>query len=67
MMLTNSQMLIIIAGLWFSYGLIWYSIRDHKRQVKKAIHRNRMRGKLKVIEGGKLHEHPETKDPTGSK
>lgn len=56
MMITPKQMLLIIMALWFCYGLVYFSIKDHNAQLKKARHRARMRGKIIVIEGGKSNE-----------
>lgn len=61
MMITPEQGLAIIIMLWVCFGFVWFSIRDHERQVKKAVHRRRMRGKLYLIEGGKSNEQTKPK------
>lgn len=61
MMITPKQMLVIIMLLWLAYGVIYYSIRDHNTQLKKARHRARMRGKIFVVEGGKSNEQTKKK------
>ena len=58
MMITPKQILVIIMLAWLAYGLIYFSIKDHNAQLKKARHRARMRGKISVVEGGKSNEQP---------
>ncbi len=61
MMMTFNQAVVLIIVLWVLYGLVYFSILDHERQLKKARHKARMRGKLSVVEGGKSNEqHQET-------